>query len=198
MLDLDASPQEGMSTKFCVHLSPFGVATGLHGQVNPLASSETTVLKTRFGPGDAGDPLSRSIALDRTWTERNWEQLGNNWAQIEAEITWQSGCKGKTNQQDRNPQLVCGTSHFSSALHRRSRFAYFSAPFARVLLSEHSGCKTKQELLSFDPLADLNLIWRRCWSARRVSNSWKPIIRLRSKGGSPNRGAPSTPATETI
>ena len=38
--------------------------TSLQGQVNPLASSETTVLKTRFGPGDAGDPLSRSIAFE--------------------------------------------------------------------------------------------------------------------------------------
>jgi len=36
-----------------------------------LASSETTVLKTRFGPGDAGDPLSPSIAFERTSTERS-------------------------------------------------------------------------------------------------------------------------------
>ena len=54
-----------------VRLCSLGWPTGLHGQVNPLASSETTVLKTRFGPGDAGDPLSRSIAFDRTSTERS-------------------------------------------------------------------------------------------------------------------------------
>jgi len=54
---------------FIVRLCSLACPTGLHGQVNPLASSETTVLKTRFGPGDAGDPLSHSIAFDRTWTE---------------------------------------------------------------------------------------------------------------------------------
>ena len=54
-----------------VRLCPLAWSTGLQGQVNPLASVETTVLKTRFGPGDAGDPLSRSIAIDRTSTERS-------------------------------------------------------------------------------------------------------------------------------
>src|SRR5437016_10767180 len=57
-----------------VRLCPLGWPTGLHGKVNPLASSETTVLKTRFGPGDAGDPLSRSIAFDRTKLPR-WQGL---------------------------------------------------------------------------------------------------------------------------
>jgi hypothetical protein len=47
-----------------VRMCPSAWPTGLQGQVNPLASSETTVLRTRFGPGDAGDPLSRSIAGD--------------------------------------------------------------------------------------------------------------------------------------
>jgi len=56
---------------FIVRLCSLACPTGLHGQVNPLASSETTVLKTRFGPGDAGDALSSSIALDRTWTEQS-------------------------------------------------------------------------------------------------------------------------------
>lgn len=41
------------------------------GQANPPASSETTVLKTRFGPGDAGYPLSRSIGFARASTERS-------------------------------------------------------------------------------------------------------------------------------
>src|SRR5712692_6960627 len=52
-----------------VRLCPLAWPTGLRGQVNPLASSATTVLKTRFGPGDAGDPLNCSIAFDRTSTE---------------------------------------------------------------------------------------------------------------------------------
>jgi len=47
------------------------MAPGLQAQLNPLASSETTVLKTRFGPGDGRDPLSRSIAFDATSTERS-------------------------------------------------------------------------------------------------------------------------------
>src|SRR5882672_10073304 len=54
-----------------VRMSQLAWPSGLQGQVNPLASSETTVLKTRFGPGDAGDPLSRSIAFERTSTERS-------------------------------------------------------------------------------------------------------------------------------
>ena len=54
-----------------VRLCSLGWPTGLRGQVKPLASSETTVLKTRFGSGDVGDPLSRSIAFDRTSTERS-------------------------------------------------------------------------------------------------------------------------------
>src|SRR5947209_9251761 len=54
-----------------VRLCPLACPTSLQGQVNPLASSETTVLKTRFAPGDAGDPLSRSIAFERTSTERS-------------------------------------------------------------------------------------------------------------------------------
>ncbi len=36
-----------------VRLCPLAQPPGSQGQVNPLASSETTVLKTRFGPGDA-------------------------------------------------------------------------------------------------------------------------------------------------
>ncbi len=54
-----------------VRLCPLAWSTGLQGQINPLASCETTVLKTRFGPGDAGDPLRRSIAFERTSTERS-------------------------------------------------------------------------------------------------------------------------------
>jgi hypothetical protein len=54
-----------------LRLCPLACPTGLQGQVNPLSSSETTVLKTRFGPGDAGDPLSPSIAFERTSTERS-------------------------------------------------------------------------------------------------------------------------------
>ncbi len=37
---------------FIVRMCPLAWPSGLQGQVNPLASSETTVLKTRFGPGD--------------------------------------------------------------------------------------------------------------------------------------------------
>jgi hypothetical protein len=51
-----------------VRLCPLAWPTGFQGQVNPLASSETTVLKTRFGPGDANDTLSRSIRV-RAMTE---------------------------------------------------------------------------------------------------------------------------------
>src|SRR5713226_8655992 len=35
-----------------VRMCPLAWPSGLQGQVNPLASSETTVLKTSFGPGD--------------------------------------------------------------------------------------------------------------------------------------------------
>jgi hypothetical protein len=42
-----------------------GMAYGLVAEVNSLTSSETTVLKTRFGPADADCPLGRFIASDR-------------------------------------------------------------------------------------------------------------------------------------
>lgn len=43
----------------------------LPGQANSPASPETTVLKTRFGPGDAGYPLSRSIGFARASIEQS-------------------------------------------------------------------------------------------------------------------------------
>jgi len=58
--------QSGKSARRYRPLVSIDMPASLQEQVNPLASSETTVLKTRFGPGDAGDPLSRSIAFNRT------------------------------------------------------------------------------------------------------------------------------------
>jgi hypothetical protein len=49
-----------------VRLCPLAPPPGSPGQVNPLATSETTVLKTRFGTGDVGDPLIRSISVSAT------------------------------------------------------------------------------------------------------------------------------------
>src|SRR6266849_2479948 len=51
-------------------LVPIGMAYGLREQINSIASAETTVLKTGFGPGGAGDLLSPSIAFARTSTGR--------------------------------------------------------------------------------------------------------------------------------
>jgi hypothetical protein len=46
------------------------MAADFERQINSIASAETTVLKTGFGPGGAGGLLSPSIAVDRTSTGR--------------------------------------------------------------------------------------------------------------------------------
>ena len=61
----DLQSQSGKSAKRYRPLVAVGMAYGLVAEVNPLTSSETTVLKTRFGPADADCPLSRFIAFDR-------------------------------------------------------------------------------------------------------------------------------------
>ena len=72
----DLQYQPGKSSRRYRPLVAVGMAYGLVAQVNPLASSETTVLKTRFGPGDAGCPLNRFIAFDRNQLVEGWP-LGN-------------------------------------------------------------------------------------------------------------------------
>jgi hypothetical protein len=52
-LSCDLQDESGVIVRF----RPLAWSTDLHGKVNLLASLETTVLETGFGPGGAGDPF---------------------------------------------------------------------------------------------------------------------------------------------